>query len=597
MSRTNTSRMKRIITIIGGILQKHCIVILIGIAMALIVASPHLRALTSMGIENFQGVYPLFSDDEVTYLARIKEVVDGHMTISNPYIQEHMNDSFIMPPFAEWIFAFLSWITGTSVPFIMSVSDGVLGFTCFILIYVLFHTITKSLWLSLLYALVFFFFSLATFGRPISPQFNALFLFVGLTVISKVYFSAQLGERKRNLIAGFITGMTCFISPYFFTALLGLYVLIFAMRSIMERSIDIVRRNTPWFFLAFLPWALVYAFLQLNAAQDPSYSETVLRYGLMHTHIPGSFTNMLFGGIALGVLLLSFRVISDKKFAFAFGSLVTIFALNWQNILTGKSLQFSSHYLFTTILLVFVVLALLHAELVSEGGKKFSQYKKILISVGIFFVILVIGHNQMGEFMHIGNMPYTKAELIQEQKKMEVFTWLNENTEPDSVVYTLGGGYDFLLPVYTHNKVFYNFYAALYPAANTETEERWIIQHLFDGGVSSSTLRDAQRDYWGNRYIDSYQSKESRKKIYALLTRTPYVPASMIPGEQIEYIYNRWIEITKNPLEENFRRYTINYILVSREYPYYAEAIARLEEMESVDFVAEVDSTRIYSFR
>lgn len=589
--------MKSVLTIIGGILQKHSIVILIGVAMALIVTAPHLRAVTSMGIENFQGVYPLFSDDEVTYLARIKEVVDGQMTISNPYIREHMKDPFIMPPFAEWIFASLSLVTGTSVPFIMSVADGVLGFVCFILIYVLFHAITRSVWISLVYALIFFFFSLGTFGRPISPQFNALFLFAGLIVISKVYFNAGLGERKWNLIAGFITGITCFISPYFFTALLGLYVLIFAMRSIMERSIDIVRKNAPWFFLAFLPWALVYAFLQLNAAQDPSYSETVLRYGLMHTHIPGSFTNMLFGGIALGVLLLSFRVISDKKFAFAFGSLVTIFALNWQNILTGKSLQFSSHYLFTTILLVFVVLALLHAELVSEGGKKFPQYKKILISVGIFFVILVIGHNQMGEFMHMGNMPYARVELMAEQKKMEVFNWLNENTEPDSVVYPLGGMYDFLLPVYTHNKVFYNFYAALYPAPNTETEERWIIQHLFDENVSSSTLRDAQRDFWGNRYIDSYQSNENRKKIYAFLTRTQYVPTPMIPDEQIEYIYNRWIEITRKPTLENFRRYTINYILVSREYPYYTEAIARLEEMESVDFMAEIHNTRIYTFQ
>lgn len=587
--------MKSVLTIIGDTLQKHCIVILIGIAMALIVTAPHLRAVTSMGIENFQGVYPLFSDDEVTYLARIKEVVDGHMAISNPYIREHMDDSFIMPPFAEWIFASLSLITGTSVPFIMSVSDGVLGFVCFILIYVLFHAITRSVWISLLYALIFFFFSLGTFGRPISPQFNALFLFVGLTVISKVYFSAGLGERKWNLIAGFITGITCFISPYFFTALLGLYVLIFAMRSIMERSIDIVRKNAPWFFLAFLPWALVYAFLQLNAAQDPSYSETVLRYGLMHTHIPGSFTNMFFGGIACVVLLLCFRSLHQQKFAFALGSIVTLFALNWQNILTGKSLQFSSHYLFTSILLIFIVLALIHTALVSSEMVNMRRLRRSFIMGGIVFLVAIIGYNQKDEFIHLGNIPFTHEALLHEQKKMDVFNWLNKHTAPDSVVYALGDQYDFLLPVYTHSKVFYNFYAALYPAFDTETEERWIIQHMFEGGMSTSSIEAYQREYWGNRYIDIYQSSENRKKIYSFITGTPYIPAPMIPSEKIEYMYHRWLDITTRSIEENLSRYEIDYILVSPEYSHYKQVMEQLEEIKSVSFVTDVGGVRIYT--
>lgn len=586
--------MKSIFIVIREIFQKYCIVILIGVAMALLVASPHLRALTSMGIENFRGVYPMFSDDEVTYLARIKEVVDGHVTVGNPYIQEHMDDPFIMPPLAEWTFAFFSRVTGTPVPFIMSVSDGVLGFTCFILVYILFQTLTRNLWISLLYTLLFFFFSLATFGRPISPQFNALFLLVGLIVTTKTYFSPELWGRKWNMSAGLIAGITCFISPYYFTALLGFYVVVFTLRAISERSVEVVKKNIPWFFVAFLPLALVYTFLQLKASHDPSYSETVLRYGLIHTHVPGSFTNMLFGGIALGVLVLCFKSLSNQKFVFALGSLFTLFALNWQNILTGKSLQFSSHYLFTSILLIFISFALIHTAFVRREMVNFGVMRKSLIIAGMVFLVVIIGHNQKDEYMNLGKTLFTREELLDEQKRMDVFNWFNTNTELDSVVYTLGGRYDFMLPIYAHNKVFYNFYAALYPAFGTETEERWLIQNIFNAEMSTTTIREHQREYWGNTYIDSYQSRENRKKIYAFFARTPYVREEDISETQIEYMYERWLDISTRPLEENLTKYELDYILISRDYPYYNKTVAQLERMNAVTFVADVSGNRVY---
>ena len=568
-----------------------------GFLVAFIVASPHILALTSIGLDNFEGVYPMFSDDEVTYLARIKEATEGNLSIGNPYIKEHKDDPFIMPPIVEWIIASVVVLTGTSVLFIMSVSDFVLSFLNFILAYMLFHTLTRSMWISLLYTLVFFFFSLATFGRPISPQFNALFLFAGLIVITKIYFNPILWGRKWNLIAGLITGVTCFISPYYFTALLGFYVLVFSSRAIFERNMESIKKNAPWFFIAFLPLALMYAFFQLKAAQDPSYSETVLRYGLMYTHIPGSFTNVLFGGIAFGVLALCFKSLQNQKFAFSVGTLVTLFALNWQNIFTGKSLQFSSHYLFTSILFIFISFALIHTAIASREMVNLGRMRRFLIIGGVTFLLVGIGYNQKGEFINLGKTIFTREELLAEQRKMEVFNWFNEYTEADSVVYTLGDQYDFLIPVYTKNKVYYNFYAALYPASDRETEERWLIQHYFDGDVSSTTIRDSQREFWGNRYIDSYQSTENRKKILAMVTRTPYVPVPMIRDEQVAYMYARWLDIRSKPFEELLARYEIDYILLSKEYPFYQETKTRLDKMNTVSLVSVLNEGLVYKVR
>lgn len=576
--------------------KSHAFVVLLGMSVAILIASPNLRAYLLVGDENFKGVHVQFSDDEVTYQARIKEAAEGKLTIGNPYIKEHLNDPFIMPPIAEWIIAFFSWVTGTSIPFVTSVSDAVLGFVGFMLVYILFHVLTRSVWVSLLYTLLFFFFSLATFGRPISPQFNAIFLFVGLIVTAKVYFNESLWGKKWNSILGLIVGVTCFISPYYFTALLGLYVLVFASRALFERSWEVLQKNVPWFLFGFMPLACTYVFFQVRASLDPSYAETVLRYGLMHTHIPGSFTNMFFGGIACGILLLCFKSLRQQTFVFAFGSIVTLFALNWQNILTGKSLQFSSHYLFTSILLICMVLALIHTALISNQMADMGRLRRFFVIGGIVFLVAIIGYNQKDEFIHLGNIPFTHEELLHEQKKMGIFDWLNKHTAPDSVVYTLGDQYDFLLPVYTHNKVFYNFYAALYPAFDIETEERWIIQRMFEGDMSTSSIEAYQREYWGNKHIDIYQSSENRKKIYSFITGTPYIPAPMIPPEKIEYMYNRWLDITARPIEENLSRYEIDYILVSPEYPYYKQVVAQLEEIKSVSFVTDIGGVRIYTY-
>jgi hypothetical protein len=574
--------------------RDNIILILIAGAFGLLAASPHIRAWNIVGPEEFTGVHVQFCDDEVTYQARIKEAVEGNLGIGNPYIKEHKDDPFIMPPLAEWSVALVAFLTGQSVPFVTSVSDFVFVFVNFILLYVVFHTLTRNRFISLLYTGIFFIFSLETFGRPISPQFNILFLFTGLVAIIRVYFSKDVEKKRINLLVGLIVGSTAFIYPYYFTALLAFYVILFVIRGCIEKSLTPIRQNFPWFFVSFLPLALLYTYFQIKAAGDPTYSETILRYGLMHTHMPGSFTNLLFGAMTLAVFLVLYKKLSSQNFAFGIASIASIYALNLQNIITGKSLQFSTHYLAVTILFVFLVLALVHVILRSEEARDIPSFKKYLIVMGMFCIVAFIGHKQEHQYLVIDEMPYSRSELVHEQKKMKVFDWLNQNTEVDSVVYTLGDEYDYLLPVYTNNRVFYNFYAALYPASHEETEERWIIQNIFDPHVSTTTIEHMQREFWGNRYIDTYQSKENRKKIMSSLRGVPYTPDAMVPETQVEYMYGRYLEMKKESVYELLNRYEIDYFLVSRAYHAYDDAVRALEDMEYVTFLTEIEGVRMY---
>ncbi len=587
--------MHKILRVAQQITHTHILILLGALCTALLIVSPHIRAWNLIGSENFRGVYPIFSDDEITYQARIKEVVEGNLALGNPYIKEHKNDPFIMPPLAEWAIASIVTLTGTSVPFITSASDFVLGFINFILVYVLFSILTGTKKIALFYTILFFIAFLSTFGRPISPQVNTLFLFLGLITITKIYVIKGETSWKLKYSAGLIAGITCFISPYYFTALLAFAGILFTAQSIFEKSYKPFTKNIPWFLAGFLPLASLYAFFHIRASTLPFYDETMSRYGVMHTHIPGSFTNMVIGGIVLTLLIFCHRFLSARLYTYGVAGIVTVFVLNWQNIITGTSLQFSSHYLMVTVLFVFLALAIIHTEYVAKVTNLKIFYRTAVV-LGCVCIVSLVMHNQKREFLNIFNMPYSQAMLLQEQSKMDVFDWLNIHTSPDSVVYALGGGYDFLLPVYTKNNVYFNFYAALYPASHKETEERWLAQHTFDPVMSTAILNDAQREFWGNRYIDIYQSSENRKKILLFLTHTPYVAGDMVPDTQIEYMYTRWHEIQTQPKINILSRYDLEYILLSPDYIYYDEVKNQLDELPFLKNVVAFNAGIIYAF-
>lgn len=577
--------------------KEHAPALLFGLVVAIMVVSPHIRVWQATGPENFEGIYPSFSDDEVAYQARVKEVLEGDFAISNPYLKEHMDDPFIMPPVAEWFVAALAYIIGTSAAFVTSAGDFFLTLVNFLLVYALLLVVTRNnKTLALLYTTVFFGLSLATFGRPISPQINAIPFFIGLIYIAKLYYHDEEDKKRNNLMAGLFTGITVFLYPYFFTTILAVYGLLMFGRAITERTLRIIKEHVAWYLVTFLPFAALFVFFQVRAAGDVFYSESLIRYGLMHTHLPGSFTNVALGVLTCALVVLAFRFLSRQELLFAASWSLSIIALNWQNVITGKSLQFASHYRPTLVLAVIVVLTVLHVALLRSGAEGRARVMRVGVVFGMCALLLITAVVRKDEYIHMADMPYTKAELEEIQAADEVFDWLNTNTSRDSVVYALGETYSELLPVYTHNKVYFDFYANFYPVSHSEIEERWLIQQLFDPTIGTSTIVNRQREYAGNRFIDTYASGESRKKILSMLTRSAYVPGEMIPEEYVEYMYGRWLDISAQPVTEALQTYNIDYILLGAEYQHFENAKAVLDGMEAFSSVATFDGGVIYEF-
>src|SRR3989338_3482429 len=77
----------------------HWLALSIAAAVGLLVVAPQLFFITSLG-SDFNGVYRELSGDELFYMARVQEVVDGHLTLNNPYYVEHkecVSAQFFLP--------------------------------------------------------------------------------------------------------------------------------------------------------------------------------------------------------------------------------------------------------------------------------------------------------------------------------------------------------------------------------------------------------------------------------------------------------------------------------------------------------------------
>lgn len=573
------------------------LVFLLAFLFSICAALPHIVFLFGQG-SDFKGVYQTFSDDEIYYQGRIAEVVRGNISIGNPYIAEHASDPFLQPPIAEWIVGGISLVTSFSVPLVTLLGDFIFVFLSFILVYLIFFEVTRAHRISTLYASIFFTLFISTFGRPVSPQVTGLFLFSGLLLVSKIYFGGGAFSRHTKIlhsVLGVVTGVTLFVSPYYVTTLALLFFLAMVGKSVLEKSIQYIRFTLPWFLFGFLPFCFLYGFYALKASGVFGYGEAMLRFGLIYSHALGSYTS-IFLGLITGTLLFVVRsLLSKKELTFAGSLILSIVVLNWQNVITGKALQFSSHYLLVTILFVLVTLSIIQKSTSSLlFNDSHSKRKRYQIRVAVVGILLTLSFVQWGEIKGLYASVFQQKASPDLQEKSQVFHWFNANTKENEVVYTLGGDYDFLLPVYTHNKVYYNLYATLSVVPNKELENRWLISQIFNPNVDVSFISRRQRDFWMNQYIDPYYFNENRKKIISFVTRTPYVSAEQINPELIEGMLVRYEAFKNGSLSGALETYKVDYLLLSREYPYYEEVKATLDRADFVKEEASLPGVVIY---
>ncbi|MFA4818130.1 MAG: hypothetical protein WC608_05450 [Parcubacteria group bacterium] len=582
-----------------NILKNHWPIFILALVISLLVVRPTLFAIYQSGWKNFNGVYPILNDDEEHYLAMSKRLYDGR-TLGNVYLKEHQNDLPLMPDLAEWLIAKEAKALRLTVPATFFLNDFILPFLGVVLLYLLFVRITAEKKIAAGFSVFFYLLFLFSFGRPINPQFSFIFLVLSIILIWEIFFKDLSGRRLvcYNIFLGATFGMLLYVYPYYWTAVLVLYIVSLLAGVVVKKSFETIKYSSV-FFITALIFGLPYFRSLAALAKNPFYNESLSRLGLLNIHWPGCYFNVLLIALTGLALLLCRRLIGTKQeFYFSLALLLAAWGLNWQNIITGKYLQFSSHYYQVTVFFSFLVLAIifknLRAALKNNGwvGLNKTDWLAIVFALA-FLALLVYKQKEHLKIGFINNLPAEQLAELQEGGK--TFDWLNQNTLPDSVIYFLGSdSQSNLISIYTRNNLYAQGYGAAYLLSDDELEDRWARQNIFKDKVDGDFILADQRSIWLNKFIDRYQNQVVRNKIIQALTGKKTAEPILVPPEYVARVLNKYNEIKKEDPRTALKKYELDYILLDTNDDKYRGLQDILGRYSFIVPVAQIGSNLIY---
>ncbi|HEY4505505.1 MAG TPA: hypothetical protein VJG67_02345 [Candidatus Paceibacterota bacterium] len=543
-------------------------VVLAGILGAIIIL-PTILSVQKLGPGNFKGIYPILSDDEDHYLAEIREVYDGHLAMSNPYIAGYKDTPYTQPSLGAAYYAYFAKIFGISITLAAAINDFVLPFIVVLVFYALILRLTRSSRfskrISLATTFLFFLSFVSSFGRPVNPQLSFIFLLLGLYVVWRIVEEKHPLEKlvTYNVLLSVIFGVLVYIYPFYWMTIVVIYGLVTFWLLFLDKDLSYWLRAWFSFFVPSLLFSIPFLLNLGKLAVSPFFAETNLRNGFIQTHIPGAFLDVFLMLVSLPIIYLAQKVNSEnitsdnKKTMFLGYSLVIGgVILNWQNVITGKTLQFPPHLYPVMILFVFIICATSIARI---DLRKPTKYGVALLCVVVIIIAGVL-YKQKGEAIYALRIISSPKDVSSLQRLSPVMAWLSQNTSPDSTVYALGKDLNSLIPVYTHDNVYYVSSANIFLMPDTELENRWIILHYLDDIKSSNIY--GNRDIWPNRFIDPYQNKESRRKILQFITRKSYPENVLMDSSNVDRVLKEHTDLRRAGFEKSIKSYSVDYVLL-----------------------------------
>ena len=538
------------------IFKKHYPIFILAFIIGCFSLFPQLIGAKRLG-SSFEGIYKTINDDSIYYLARAKDIQDGHPTLTNPYLFEHKHDV----PMQFWIPDYL-----LTKPLLILGIDPVRGYIAYsfilpfflaLVIYALCLRLTSRRLLALVAVVLInggIFLSL--FHRIPSPGFNFFFL-LGFIY----YFIAFIQERGRTslILSTVLFASLFYIYPYYWTyavVLLGIFIV---GEFIYKKSItrELVKQYSLMFAGAFI-LIIPYLIEQYKSTKLASYRESLRRLGMLQTHFPSGIAIVVTACFLLAIFLYLWKknIIPHSSLTLFVGSLIlaALVSVN-QHIITGKNLEFSSHYWPQSA--VFFVLAGLYITKYFVEAKLNNKYKNPSFVTCITIVLcLAVAH---GAPIVIAESRYTKDEIYW-QNYAPVFSWLNTHTEKDSVVYA-DDILSMLIPVYTSNNIYYGPFANLFFMSDNETEQRFIVSHYWNN-FSKNFITTYEREIWGTHFVNDYNHNQSKNALRKIIGWKP-VQYARFSDSEINRVISDAHVIQKQQFKDVLKKsgYKVDYLV------------------------------------
>lgn len=385
-------------------LKQHYIAIFLAIFIGLIYIAPNIFFILSLG-DNYKGIPIMQTANEISYLARVRDILDGHPMLGSPFMFEYKDEWPITPPTGEMFYAIPSMALNVSPVNVIIASRFFFPFILFLLVYFLIYrlsdrddnqlfsqkinAIAGALLVTLGYDLADYHAILdflrdgqalagnfLLWARPVNPILGAIFLMSFLIFI----WSIVQGKSDKKTIVGASFFLALMIASYFFSwgmavSVVAMLVLIY----LLKKDYRIVKNLIAVIFFGVL-LASPYWYISWQASQSPWYEDSLLRSGLFYTHYP-LLNKLMLAVLAVFVATVLFSALknSDKAAAIKDRILSSFRGWHWfclalilgslwaysQQILTGRTV-WPYHFVQYSIPLAMIVLMVLLYNIVRK---------------------------------------------------------------------------------------------------------------------------------------------------------------------------------------------------------------------------------------
>ena len=542
-----------------------------------------------LGILFFLSLVPVFSaffaggstDDaarasyyDIYYSAMVREAVNGHPLMGNPYYYEHRGGiapAFLLP----------FWLS--AVPQALGLSQShsaIFNFTFWSLIFgLILYSLFVRLGLSppwsamgtvLCYLQVYF-----LLLRPVSMQvvypFFLLFMFAFV-----VWW--QKPSWFNNIFLIIATAVTFYDYTYLWQVITVFLGLSFCSLLIMRdwprvRATLLVGLGTA---LLIIP--MVY--LTLLQIHDPYYWESMMRIGLGKTHLPAG--EAVWGGMRiLAFAILTFSIwkwIVQKEE----GTERTFFVLQYMllgvaieiasvsNVVTGMDLETASHMArFVSLWLAMGIVAALY---VVWNARERLRLLHPLKNIILFALFVFVGASTLAyatsplDFFKFNEV---RTRIKIEQSYLPALEWIDQHESAPQVIWTDPRAVLLqLIPIYTKHYVLFSPGGGLQLVSSDETQERYLTA----GSLSRLTQGQISEDVWkysGVGFAVDIPNTINRKvKICRALRLSALgfscgnlIDAQTLNAALYAGMYQRYNEDIKPDLQEELKKFHVAYIM------------------------------------
>lgn len=533
--------------------QRHFLIIcILSIIITLIVEFNLTSAIFFGGYLDTKDMI-LDGNNDTYYLFLINESSKGNWNLGNPFSKEWSGAAYLYPSLninAPGLLKRIFHLDVKSTSIIISYGSL---FILMALILTFFLLLFGRNYFGYLVGIAFIFYSPSysayTWGRIVSPQIN----FIPLILFFIFYFS-NFKFWKRELGLAILAGILFYTYPYHWTFALPMLVIGDLWTFVRHKKII---REYLYKYIAIVVISLPYILHFLQIHNLSYYEESMRRIGLLYSRWPaGIYTQLgLLSCLALFFILqryvfsrFKFNISTFVKFdKVIIGFIVSLIVLN-QQLITGKQLEFNSHYL--PVIIIFF--AAFFGGLVFVAMNTLRRHAKIFIIASILLTLILASNYTMFQIKYKG---FAIKNNYFGSDALSVADWFVKNNIKGEVIYTplhLNNAIGLL----TNNYLYFHQGQELQLMPTAEIVDRFIY---FD--ITNNLITEYPENYQGQLFGHTYDSIMQKENVInrmkSLLLRKPFV--SMPLSQYIKFDFGLIREKRKTVSIDEFNKYLDKY--------------------------------------